>query len=97
MLENAPLRLSDTPEINPLFMFRWEEKEQSYLLLYPEGIVKLNSSAGNILNLCDGEKSFENILEEVKNLFGANGTELEDDIYKFMEVALGKSWIRVKT
>ena len=94
MLENAPIGLSDRPEINPLYLFRWEEGEQAYLLLYPEGIIKLNDSAGNILKLCTGEKTFEEVISELKNLFGVE--ELEDDIYSFMEVAIGKGWVRVK-
>ncbi len=95
MLENAPIRLSDQPEINPLYLFRWEEKEQAYLLLYPEGIIKLNDSAGNILKLCTGEKTLEELISELENLFGVEA--LEDDIYGFMEVAIGKGWVRVKT
>jgi len=27
-------------EINPLYLFRWEEPQQSHVLLYPEGIVE---------------------------------------------------------
>ena len=54
--DNAPMSLGDRPEINPLFVFRWEEPEQAYLLLYPEGIIKLNDSAGSILTHCTGEK-----------------------------------------
>jgi pyrroloquinoline quinone biosynthesis protein D len=95
MLENVPIKLSDRPEIDPLYLFRWEEKEQAYLLLYPEGIIKLNDSAGNILNLCTGERTFEEVILELKKLFGAD--DLDEDIYNFMEVAIGKGWIRVKT
>ncbi len=91
---NAPFSLNDRPEINPLYVFRWEEPEKAFLLLYPEGIIKLNDSAGNILNLCDGERSLENIIAELEKLFGVD--DLQDDVYKFMEVAVGKGWIRAK-
>ncbi len=96
MLENAAIRLSDRPEIDPLYLFRWEEKEQAYLLLYPEGIIKLNDSAGNILKLCTGENTLEEVISELKTLFDAEDG-LEDDIYGFMEVAIGKGWVRAKT
>jgi len=91
---NAPFNLTDRPGINPVFLFRWEEQEQAFLLLYPEGIIKLNDSAGNILQLCDGEKTLEVIIAELKDLFGNDN--IEDDIYKFMEVAHGKGWIEAK-
>ena len=94
MLENIPLRPSDRPEINPLYLFRWEEKEQAYLLLYPEGIIKLNDSAGNILKLCTGENTFEEVIVELKAIFGPQASE--NDIYNFMETAIGKGWVRVK-
>jgi len=95
MVQNAPIKLDECPEINPLYVFRWEEQEQAFLLLYPEGIIKLNDSAGNILKLCSGERSLEQIIAELKKLFGVD--DLEDDIYSFMEVAIGKGWIRVKS
>ncbi len=91
---NAPFTLNERPEINPVFLFRWEEQEQAYLLLYPEGIIKLNDSAGNILKLCDGERTLETIVAELKVLFGNDN--IEGDVYSFMEVAHGKGWITAK-
>lgn len=92
--DNAPMGLGDRPEINPLYMFRWEEQEQAYLLLYPEGIIKLNDSAGNILNHCTGEKTLEKIIVDLEDAFDVK--DLKDDVFSFMEVALGKNWIRIK-
>ncbi len=94
MVQNTPINLNDQPEINPTYMFRWEEQEQAYLMLYPEGIIKLNDSAGNILKLCSGERTLEKIIEELQQSFGV--ADLKDDVYGFMEVALGKGWIRIK-
>ncbi|MCW8905191.1 pyrroloquinoline quinone biosynthesis peptide chaperone PqqD [Sedimenticola sp.] len=94
ILSNTPFSPSDRPVINPVFLFRWEEQEQAYLLLYPEGIIKLNDSAGNILKLCDGELTLQSITEKLKILFGDEG--IDDDIYNFMEVARGKGWIKAK-
>ena len=54
-MENKKIKL------NPNFQFQWEEKQNCYALLYPEGMVQLNQSAGEILNLCDGEKGVEEI------------------------------------
>ncbi len=92
--KNAPIDLNDKPEINPLYEFRWEEPEKAFLLLYPEGIIKLNDSAGNILSHCTGDKTLENIIADLEKAFDVK--DLQDDVYSFMEVALGKGWIRVK-
>jgi len=39
----------DKPTLSRLFRLQWEEAQNSYVLLYPEGMVKLNQSAGEIL------------------------------------------------
>ena len=45
------------PEIvSPPFRFQWEEVQNCYVVLYPEGMVKLSQSAGEIMRRCDGEK-----------------------------------------
>ena len=93
--DDAPIGPSDRAEINPLYLFSLgREKEQSYLLLYPEGIIRLNDSAGNILRHCSGEKTCEKIIADLEEAFGMSN--LRDDVYGFMEVALGKDWIRIK-
>jgi pyrroloquinoline quinone biosynthesis protein D len=75
-------------------VFRWEEPEQAYLLLYPEGIIKLNDSAGSILTHCTGEKTLEKIIADLEEAFEMS--DLQEDVFSFIEVALGKGWIRVK-
>lgn len=32
--------------ITPTFMFGWEDSQQTFVLMYPEGIVKLNLTEG---------------------------------------------------
>ena len=86
--------------INPLFMFRWEETQNAHVLLYPEGVVKLNQTAGEILKCCDGEQTLQTMTESLKNIFSAGGApshaQIEDGIIKFLEVSHAKGWIRRK-
>ena len=35
-------RLQTTPRVAAMFRLQWEEVQQSWVLLYPEGMVKLN-------------------------------------------------------
>lgn len=85
---------TDIVELNPTYMFRWEELEQSYLLLYPEGIVKLNGSAAEIMKRCVGARAVSDIVAELIAAF--DGADIEADIYAFLEVADDKDWIRIK-
>ena len=45
------------PRIASGFRLQWEEAQGCHVLLYPEGMVKLNRSAGEILARCDGQRS----------------------------------------
>ncbi len=92
------IRASETPlqqpRMNPVYRLRWEDREQCWFLLYPEGIVKLNESAGRILEQCDGARTVDEIVEAVEAIFGQTG--LAADIQRFLEVAFEKDWIRTE-
>ena len=47
------------PRIASLFRLQWEAVQNSWVLLYPEGMVKLNGSAGEILKRLDGQTSVQ--------------------------------------
>ncbi len=77
--------------INPNFQFQWEEKQNCYVLLYPEGMVQLNQSAGEILNLCDGSINIENINKTLCEKFEVE--DLTKDITVFLIEAKNRDWI----
>ena len=70
---------------------QWEEAQQKDVILYPEGMVELNLPSAEILKLCDGAHSAENIVEELERKFEQTG--LKNDIFGFLEAALGNNWI----
>ena len=90
----------DRPEINPMFLFRWEETQDAHVLLYPEGVVKLNGSAGEILKHCDGKNTVGEITAKVRAHFSAGDREaekqVETGVIKFLEVSHAKGWVRHK-
>lgn len=92
----TPLQLQDRPVINPLFLFRWEGTQHAYVLLYPEGVVKLNDTAGEILKRCDGVHTIAELVGEVTQVFVVNGPEVENGVREFLEVSRAKGWIRCK-
>lgn len=89
-----PLCLDDVVELCPNFHFRWEEPQQAHVLLYPEGIVKLNETAASILERCTDGRSIANVADELAGEYG--GKDLSVDVLKFLEVAHAKGWIRLK-
>ncbi|MCI0418468.1 MAG: pyrroloquinoline quinone biosynthesis peptide chaperone PqqD [Acidobacteria bacterium] len=82
---------SNLPVISAKFRFQWEEAQGCYVLLYPEGMVRLNPSAGEILKRCNGTMNVFAIIDDLKNQFP--DTDLEIDVRKFLEVANDHGWI----
>ena len=81
-------------EIVPTFRVQWEEVQNCYVVLYPEGMVKLSQSAGEIMKRIDGEKSVIDIIDDISNAF--DGADVKEDVMKFLEVVYGNGCIRSK-
>ena len=81
-------------EIVPTFRVQWEEAQNCYVVLYPEGMVKLSQSAGEIMKRIDGKKSIIDIITDISTTF--DGADVKEDIMKFLEVVYGNGWIRSK-
>ena len=77
---------------SPLHRLHWEETQQRYVILYPEGMVELNQSSAEILKLCDGSKNLSAIVAELEETFAVSG--LTNDITNFLNVALQNGWIQ---
>ena len=87
--------MNNIPEIAPAFRFQWEEAQDCYVILYPEGMVKLSGSAGEIMKRCDGSKSTDEIITELETAFP--GVDLGDDVRNFLDNAKNNGWIRYKS
>jgi len=91
-----PTVSADTvPRIAPLYRFQWEEAQGCHVLLYPEGMVRLSGSAGEIMKRIDGRTSVTSLLDALRAAFP--GVDLERDVYTFLETAYGHGWLRTVT
>jgi pyrroloquinoline quinone biosynthesis protein D len=72
--------------------FQWEKAQDCYVILFPEGMVKLNGSAGEVLNLVNGESTVESITELLSKKF-TDAPNIAKDIVGMIELALDKAWI----
>jgi pyrroloquinoline quinone biosynthesis protein D len=79
------------PSLKKMFRLQWEIAQDAYVLLYPEGMVKLNPSAGEILARCDGTRELDDIIGELEDLFSASN--LAADIYRFIDHARQRGWL----
>ena len=76
------------------YRFQYEPAQKGHVLLYPEGMIKLNDSAALIGGLIDGERDVSAIIAEFDKQF-PGVPELGEDIGQFMEVARAQHWIEL--
>jgi pyrroloquinoline quinone biosynthesis protein D len=57
---------------------QYDDVREEHLLLVPEGAVRLNSTAAAVLELCDGERSLDEIVGTLSERY--NGADLRDDV-----------------
>ncbi|TKC87310.1 pyrroloquinoline quinone biosynthesis peptide chaperone PqqD [Trinickia terrae] len=88
---DAANRACPRPRLKKMFRLQWEDAQSAYVLLYPEGMVKLNPSAGEILVRCDGTRELDEIIGELEALF--NASDLAVDVYRFIDHARQRGWL----
>lgn len=80
------------PSLNAMFRFQWEKAQNCFVLLFPEGMVKLNAGAGEIMQLIDGKKSVQDITNTLNEKFPDAG-DLSADVNEFISTAIEKKWL----
>jgi len=73
------------------YRLQWEEAQQMFVLLYPEGLIELNQSSAEILQVCDGNNTLANIVQALETKFETTG--LEGDIVNFLNIAFDNGWL----
>ena len=80
------------PRVGHGFRLQWEPVQDCHVLLYPEGMVKLNGSAGEIMKRCDGASSIAAIAADIERTHALQG--LEPDVLAFVELAGQQQWLK---
>jgi len=83
--------LDVVPRVGARFRLQYEQAQQAWVLLFPEGMVKLNGPAGEIMQRCDGVRTISQIVAELEAAFNTQG--LQGDVLAFIDMARGKQWI----
>lgn len=83
---------SKVPSWRPGYRFQFEPAQNGHVLLYPEGMIKLNESASEIGKLIDGERDVAAIIAKLDEQY-PGVPDLGDDIEQFMEVACEQHWL----
>jgi pyrroloquinoline quinone biosynthesis protein D len=62
---------------------RYDEVREEHLLLIPEGAVRLNPTAAEVLELCDGERSLDDIVVALSARY--EGADVRDDVLELVD------------
>jgi len=74
------------------YRFQFEPAQNGFVILYPEGMIKLNESAGAIGQYIDGQQNVSAIIAQLKQKFG-DIAEIDQDVVDYMLVAKQQHWI----
>ena len=93
-MTGAGVELTARPAIGRGLRLQWEPAQNAHVLLYPEGMIKLNQSAGEIMKRCDGVRTVAEITADLEDAFAASG--LGDDVMRFIVAAVEKKWLQIR-
>ena len=79
-------------ELYKQYRFQWEKAQDCFVLLYPEGMIQLPGSAGEIMKRIDGKNRVSQIIADLETTFP--GADLRQDVIDFLEAAHANRWIR---
>jgi len=69
------------PRLSPKARLRWDNVEKRHLLVFPEAALLLNETAAEILKLCDGERTTEQIVDTLAQQFvGTDRKMIADEV-----------------
>ncbi len=92
-MSQPSLSAASRPAVMRGFRLQWEPAQNALVLLYPEGMIKLNGSAGEIMKRCDGAATIADITADLERTFAAS--DLSDDVMRFVAMAVEKRWLQI--
>lgn len=90
-MSQESIDLSRRPQLGGGFRLQWEAAQNCHVLLYPEGMVKLNQSAGEVLTRCNAERTVAEIIADLEQAFQASG--LGEEVLAFLKLAGEQKWV----
>jgi len=86
------INVNQVPMFRRGFRLQWEPTQDCHVILYPEGMAKLNESAAMILENVDGKRPLSESIDGLKQRFPEAGG-VDDDVKEFFAQAYEHKWI----
>lgn len=88
---HAPQALPPFPRLSRGYRLQYEPVQSAWVLLYPEGMVKLNDSSAEILRRCNGERSVDAMVADLEILFNTQG--IGPQVRELLHEGMRRGWI----
>jgi pyrroloquinoline quinone biosynthesis protein D len=65
---------------------RWGSQGEERVVLFPEGMIRVQGTGQQILELCDGQRTVQDIVTALSATYsGADPVKIRDDVGSFLE------------
>jgi len=65
---------------------RWGTQGEERVVLFPEGMIRVQGTGQEILELCDGQRTVQEIVTALSATYGGgNSVRIRDDVGSFLE------------
>jgi pyrroloquinoline quinone biosynthesis protein D len=65
---------------------RWRTQGEQQVVLFPEGVIRVQGTGKDILELCDGQRTVQDIVTTLSERYGkADPVKITEDVNSFLE------------
>ena len=64
---------------------RWGKQGEDPVVLFPEGMIRLQGTGQSVLELCDGERTLLQIVETLSKRYSTDTAKIRGDVATFLE------------
>jgi pyrroloquinoline quinone biosynthesis protein D len=89
----ATITNSSRPRLAEKARLKWDAVRGKYLLLFPEGVLVLNPTAYEILELSDGQRTCEEIIKTLSERYQNNA--IEGDVKEVLQKLADRNFVKV--
>jgi pyrroloquinoline quinone biosynthesis protein D len=80
-----------TPRVAAKARLQWDGVRNRHILLYPEGLVALNPTAAEIVGMCDGHRTVEEIVTVLSSKY--ESPEITTDVQTVLDTLAAKGLV----
>jgi pyrroloquinoline quinone biosynthesis protein D len=81
----------DRPQLAVGVRLHWDKVRERHVLLYPEGALVLNQTAVDVLELCDGKRSLDEIASTLSSRY--SGADVRADVQELLAAIAGRGLV----